>query len=231
MIKNPLHILHLNNYPILNQLQVEEALLRADERNWCILNHGSPPAIVMGISNKPHELLDQNPLPLIRRFSGGGTVVVNEETLFCTFIMNEGTVGVNHCPKKILEWSSRCYRSILDQHGFGIKENDYVLGSRKFGGNAQSLIRRRWLHHSSLLWNYDVEQMRYLKIPQKMPAYREGRQHQEFLCRLKDYLDRPEVLFDEIKIFLNQLFTLEYHSIEEIKSILDLPHRKATTLV
>ena len=44
-------LLRLRQVPILQQLRLEEALLRADDSNWCILNDGSPtPAIVMGIS-------------------------------------------------------------------------------------------------------------------------------------------------------------------------------------
>lgn len=74
------HLLHLNDIPILTQLQIEEALLRLDDRNWCIINHGSTDAIVMGISGKAEELIHQgklrdNPVNVIRRFSGGGTVL------------------------------------------------------------------------------------------------------------------------------------------------------------
>ena len=44
-------LLRLTRIPILQQLQLEEALLRADSSNWCIINDGTPaPAIVMGIS-------------------------------------------------------------------------------------------------------------------------------------------------------------------------------------
>lgn len=85
------HILRLNNYPIYEQLLLEEALLRGDTRNFCIINQGSTPAIVMGISGKKEELINQETaardnIPLIKRFSGGGTVIVDENTLFVTFI-------------------------------------------------------------------------------------------------------------------------------------------------
>ncbi len=44
-------LLRLHKVPILRQLLLEEALLRADSSNWCIINNGtSVPAIVMGIS-------------------------------------------------------------------------------------------------------------------------------------------------------------------------------------
>src|SRR5438045_757750 len=90
-LKPLLHVVRLERTPILQQLQAEEALLRADNRNWCLLNRGSPPAIVMGISGKAEQLirpdkLQESPIPLIRRYSGGGTVVVDENTWFVTFI-------------------------------------------------------------------------------------------------------------------------------------------------
>ena len=44
-------LLRLKGFPILQQLQLEEALLRADAGNWFVLNDGAPdPAIVLGIS-------------------------------------------------------------------------------------------------------------------------------------------------------------------------------------
>ena len=51
-------ILHLSNFDIFSQLQIEEALIKADAGSWCIINEGSPKYIVMGISNKPDELLN-----------------------------------------------------------------------------------------------------------------------------------------------------------------------------
>lgn len=50
--------------------------------------------------------------------------------------------------------------------------SDYVFGDRKFGGNAQSIIRNRWIHHTSFLWDYNVRNMAYLKLPSKVPQYR-----------------------------------------------------------
>ena len=46
-----IRVLRLEGYPILKQLQLEEALLRAGAGNWCLLNDGAHvPAIVLGIS-------------------------------------------------------------------------------------------------------------------------------------------------------------------------------------
>lgn len=45
-----------------------------------------------------------------------------------------------------------------------MRENDYLFGSHKIGGNAQSIIKDRWVHHTSFLWDYKPERMRYLQV-------------------------------------------------------------------
>ena len=46
-----MRVLHLAGYPILRQLHLEEALLRATSHNWLLINDGVPhPAVVLGIS-------------------------------------------------------------------------------------------------------------------------------------------------------------------------------------
>ena len=49
---------------------------------------------------------------------------------------------------------------------------DYAFGERKFGGNAQAITKQRWLHHTSLLWDFRDAHMRLLKHPSKAPEYR-----------------------------------------------------------
>src|SRR5581483_7899335 len=88
--QTPLHFILLKNIPIHQQLQLEEAILRTDDRNWCLINEGSPPAIVMGISGKPEMLINhvhfqKSPVPVIKRFSGGGTVFIDPSTIFMTW--------------------------------------------------------------------------------------------------------------------------------------------------
>jgi hypothetical protein len=53
-VERAVHVVRCRGMDILRQLRMEEALLRCDHRNWCIVNDGAPPAappaIVMGIS-------------------------------------------------------------------------------------------------------------------------------------------------------------------------------------
>ena len=51
MASVPVRLLRLRGMPILEQLRLEEALLRATNQNWMVLNDGTPgPTVVMGIS-------------------------------------------------------------------------------------------------------------------------------------------------------------------------------------
>lgn len=49
---------------------------------------------------------------------------------------------------------------------------DYCFGDVKFGGNAQAITKQRFLHHTSMLWNYQKDRMQLLSHPAKIPDYR-----------------------------------------------------------
>ncbi|KMZ66026.1 Lipoate protein ligase-like protein [Zostera marina] len=88
-----------------------------------------------------------------------------------------------------MSWTGQLYSKAFHDIGdFHLRENDYAFGDRKFGGNAQSITKSRWIHHTSFLWDYDVRNMSYLKHPTKAPEYRLARHHTEFLCPMKDCL-------------------------------------------
>ncbi len=232
----PLSLVISENVPIFEQLQLEEALLRADQRNWCLINIGTPPAIVMGISGKPEVLIDAHtfnelPIPLIRRFSGGGTVIVDGHTVFVTWIFNAETIDVACCPQKIHRWTEKFYQQALPTLDMQLVENDYVMAGRKFGGNAQYLCKGRWLHHSSLLWDYDPAMMQYLLMPPKVPSYRQGRQHDDFLCRLRDHIPEKSLVVQQIQQSIRECFLVHDVNKEELQKIKCLPHRQATQQV
>jgi len=235
MSKPPLHVLRLENAPIFTQLQIEEALLRNDDKHWLILNRGSPEAIVMGISGKSEELIEQdiyarNPVPLIRRFSGGGTVFIDPNTLFTTFIGQKEILPDTKCdPETLLNWSAAHIRQTLPPH-FSVRENDFVLHDRKFGGNALYLRKHRWLHHATYLWDYSEENMAYLKLPKRIPTYRRERPHNAFLCSLKEILPTPETLFEQMLSAYAHTFSLQHTSLEAIQDLLAEPHRRSTRL-
>ncbi len=213
---------------------MEEALLRADKNNWCLINTGAPPAIVMGISGKPHALLNidkiqRDQIPVIKRFSGGGTVYIDPKTVFVTLICNVEDFSVPAQPKPILEWSEKLYSPLFE--GFRARENDYVFGERKFGGNAQYIQKGRWLHHTSFLWDYEPEKMEYLLMPERRPHYRQDRSHTDFLCTLRPHYERKESLVNALSMHMRATFDAKLALEEHVQEILTRPHRRVSTSI
>ena len=98
---------------IFDQLRLEEILLRHDLNSWCLINSGpKTPAIVMGLSGKVSDLVNmeaakRDNISVIRRFTGGGTVVVDHSSLWTTFIgRNDVLSHVKPYPREIMEWSA-----------------------------------------------------------------------------------------------------------------------------
>ena len=228
-----LHVVDLGHAPIFEQLQIEEALLRGSTLNYCLINRGSPRAIVMGISGHPQQLIDvarvkKDRIPVIQRFSGGGTVIVDEETLFITFVLEKGSLPILPFPEPILRWSGELYIESWRIPSFHLVENDYAIGPLKCGGNAQYIKKDRWLHHTSFLWDYRPENMDYLLLPEKRPRYRKDRPHGDFLCRLKDYAPSKETLIDQLRIHLKSRFQL----VDQDQNLLHCePGRKTVRMV
>lgn len=187
MQRQTIHVLRLPRLPTLRMLHIEEILLRHDplKRNFLLLNHVLPKddAVVLGISGKPEKLVhientNHDGVPMVKRYTGGGTVYVDDKVRFVSFIMNKASLpNVNPYPHDIMKWTEKVYRTVfqdieeklwpqrsiweeedagennssssfpfLDENEFSLVENDYCFGHLKFGGNAQSIIRERWVH-------------------------------------------------------------------------------------
>lgn len=231
-----MHLFITKNLSIFEQLQLEEALLRTDTQNYCLINVGSPPAIVMGISQDSklvvnRETHQQNPVPLIRRFSGGGTVVVEPSTVFFTLIVNHDNLPVKPFPKEVLGWTEKLIRPAFQGLPFALRENDYVLGEKKCAGNAQYFTKGRCLHHTTFLWDYTPALMDLLLHPPKEPSYRQNRPHSDFLCTLKPYFRTQEEFTGAIQEALSGHFKPVPVTLEEARHTLERPHRKSTVRV
>ena len=118
-------------------------------------------------------------VPVIKRFTGGGTVVVDSDTLFASFIVAEGALPhVKPYPEPMLAWSGEVYADALRRcgvDGFAVRANDYCISDLKFGGNAQSISGKRWLHHTSLLWDYEPARMALLQHPARQRSNHHAR--------------------------------------------------------
>ena len=222
-----IHLLRLKNIPIFEQLELEEALLRADERNFLILNEGTTPACVLGISSQIDRMLHLEEakkanLPLIRRFSGGGTVIVDQNTCFSTFILQG-----HYNPSTLHAFASSFFTEVFKGLPFSLHQNDYRLGEKKMGGNAQYFTKSRGLHHTSFLFEWDKERMALLKMPPKMPEYRQERAHEDFLIPLSRHFSSPAQVLDRMEEVCKEIFDPVLVTLGDVESVLQKDYRRA----
>ncbi len=190
----------------------------------------------MGISGKVEKLIDQKKaslfsIPIIRRYSGGGSVVVDQDTLFVSFILQKKILPFACYPKPLLLWSEKLYQRALGLSELRVCENDYVIGEKKCGGNAQYIQRDRCVHHTTFLWDFQANFMQCLLYPEKTPQYRAGRSHLDFLCRMNKYLPQKETLFKALKAALKKEFLIREVPLSEVTPLLLQNYRKGTCLV
>jgi len=239
---------------IWDQLLLEEGLHRAenipdDKKNWCILNQceTQQPTIVLGYSGKINKLVNieeqqMRGVPMLRRFTGGGTVIIDHNTLFISWLLGDSVLPhVRPYPKSIMTWSGEFYSAAMRGIGvnnFELRADDYVVGDLKIGGNAQAISGKKWLHHTSFLWDFDDDSMKVLQIPEKRPTYRGSRSHSQFLQRMKDIVpvkirNSSDTFLDEVESQIEYQFPhqhINYATVEDALEILEAnPNRRKTT--
>ena len=128
-------------------------------------------------------------------------------------------------PREIMAWTRNVYAPAFskamkkrDPHiQFDLREHDYVLGDYKIGGNAQSISKNRFVHHTSFLWDFLPQRMEYLKQPNKQPEYRENRTHLNFLTKIKDNVDCERGDFEKIILdSLKPIFDVKVVEFDEL---------------
>lgn len=120
-------------------------------------------------------------VPVLRRSSGGGTVLLGPGCLCFSVV-------VPYADSPALETIQGAYTWVLGRVAQAVPGAemagicDLALEGRKLSGNAQQRKRSHLLHQGTLLYSFDFERVgRYLRQPPRQPEYREGRSHEQFL--------------------------------------------------
>jgi lipoate-protein ligase A len=178
-------------------LALDEALLLEAEagRGGEVLRfwEWAMPAVVLGAGGRISEDVDEaasqaNDVPILRRSSGGGTVLLGSGCLLFSLVF-----AYDRSPLLREVRSSYCY--ILGRMREAFAEllpsvscagtSDLAADGRKFSGNAQQRKRNHLLHHGTLLYGFNLDLMSsYLRTPARQPGYRAGREHASFLRNL-----------------------------------------------
>jgi lipoate---protein ligase len=131
---------------------------------------------------------EQDGVRVLRRASGGGTVLQGPGCLSYAFVLpltwHSHLANIRTTNQFILERIALAlHRWEPDTVFRGI--SDLAIGDRKLSGNAQRRKRNALLFHGTILYSMQADLIsRYLKQPSRQPDYRAGRPHGAFLRTL-----------------------------------------------
>jgi lipoate-protein ligase A len=183
-------------------LACDEALLELGDRTPTdgLLRLWEPEGyfVVLGYANAAGTeanlpYCQDNAVPVLRRCTGGGTVLQGPGVLNYSLIFPissgpfESITGTN---KFILERHQSALAAWLRAPVELSGQTDLAIGGLKFSGNAQRRRQRALLFHGSFLLHLDLAQVeKALPMPSRQPDYRLNRSHSDFLLNLNTPAD------------------------------------------
>ena len=94
-------------------------------------------------------------------------------------------LGVASLTKRLMERIARALQVVLPD-AVACGTSDLAADGNKFSGNAQRWLSRAFLHHGTILYDFDLPRIgRYLKTPSRQPDYRDGRDHAAFVRNIE----------------------------------------------
>jgi lipoate-protein ligase A len=156
-----------NTNPYFN-LALEEYLIKEFNED-CFMLWQNEPCVVIGRNQNPLaeinlDFVEKNNIKVAKRLSGGGAVYHDLGNLNFTFIIND------------TENSLRNYKKFLTPiiealATLGIKaeiseRNDLLIDGLKFSGNAQYKHKNRLLHHGTILFSSNLNNVRMALTPE-----------------------------------------------------------------
>ena len=176
-------------------LALEEALLDHAEsapQSAEVLRFWESPQtiVILGRGSKfgvevNHDHCAQNGIPVLRRCSGGATVVAGKGCLLYSLLLSYQQrpelrmLDVAH--KFVIGKMLSAIKSLnldVTMHG----TCDLVYAGKKFSGNALRCKREFLLYHGTILIDMPVQKIAdCLNMPERQPDYRENRSHNDFI--------------------------------------------------
>ncbi len=153
------------------------------------------PFVVLGLASRRAIEVDATAcaargIPVLRRCSGGGTVVQGPGCLSYSLVLRiDGNPLLERIDSTNAFIMERHRRVLAETTGLPIRREgvtDLAVDRRKFSGNAQRRRRRFLLFHGTFLLDFPIPLVEeILPYPPKAPQYRRRRGHGAFLTNLR----------------------------------------------
>jgi len=148
-------------------------------------------------------------IPLVRRSSGGGTVLQGKGCLNYSLILSKEQdpqiADLRKSYQVILNKVIEAFKRLGIESMF-CPTSDVALieNKKKISGNAQRRLKKFILHHGTILYDFDLKRIeQYLKTPKDIPEYRQGRPHLDFVTNISASIN-------EIKDAFKQIFKIDH---------------------
>lgn len=153
------------------------------------------PFVVVGYANKVAteanvRACQDHKIPILRRCSGGGTVLQGPGVLNYALILkieaDSPTSGINSANRFIMERNRAALETLLPPSNISVSgHTDLAVNGLKFSGNAQRRKKNFLLFHGTFLLDCDLALIeKTLAMPSLQPDYRQGRAHLDFIANL-----------------------------------------------
>lgn len=185
------------------------------------------PVVVLGRSSKVdaevnRKYCDSEGIPIMRRCSGGATIVGGPGCLMYSIVASQKTypelskidAAHDHVMGRVV---SAIRRQLPDVQRQGIC--DVTYRNRKCSGNSLRIAREHLLYHGTILYDADLTLLaRCLRHPPRQPDYRQRRDHDDFVTNIPVEAGRMgDDLLKEFGATGEATFDLPTDRIEELR--------------
>lgn len=212
------YIINENNNPRYN-LALEEYVLKNLDGEYFFLWQNEPTIVIGKHQNTISEInldyVEKKGIHVVRRMSGGGAVYHDLGNINFSFIQEK---------KDLADFDFSFFtRPIVDLLGeLGIKaefnsRNDLAIDGKKFSGNAQYIFKKKILHHGTLLFNSEMEELvNSLKVSKDKIESKGLKSIKSRVANIKDYIGEDSKI-KEVSDFKDALFEHMKNRMEEFE--------------
>lgn len=213
-----IYVINDSNNPYFNLALEEYVLTQLDTSETYFLLWQNEPTIVVGkhqntIEEINSQYVKENKIHVARRLSGGGAVYHDLGNLNFTFI-------VDHSKEDQFDFKKFTRPVIHALKKMGVEamfnsRNDLIIDGKKFSGNSQYLKKNRLLHHGTLMFNSNIDELvRSLNVSDDKIVSKGIKSVRSRVTNISDYMHK-KINVDEFKRILIQHLQEELGSLKQ----------------
>ena len=224
-------IKHNITNPYFN-LAAEEYFLRKSDEEYFLLYINEPSVIIGKHQNAYTEInyafIRKNNIKVVRRISGGGAVWHDQGNLNFAFIRNGKESELVNFRKYIMQVIG--FLNSLGLNAIFQEKNSIVINDSKISGNAEHVFRSRILHHGTLLFNTNLENLEdALRVNPGKYSDRSVKSIRSKTSNIIDHLNNGMTITQFGDIFMR--FTMAENQDSEMYELTDPDYQNINSLV